>query len=256
MRLGCSYNVFDGVELLEPSIKSIRGSVDYISVIYQTISNFGQRTNIDILSLVQDLKTRGLIDNYMEYSPSTSSKGHYNELIKRNLGLVDCKNAKCTHFMTIDVDEFYIKDELDRVKVIVEECGCDSSACQMQTYYKTPEWTLDPPEDYYVPLIYKIDERRFSMANRWAVSADPTRRLEARNLRLFGRDEVQMHHMSYVRKDIMSKLTNSSASMNFKDRINSIASYFDRWQPGQDALLAGREERYYKLKKVNNIFNL
>ena len=41
MKLGVSYNVFDGEELLESSIKSIRDNVDHISVVYQTISNFG-----------------------------------------------------------------------------------------------------------------------------------------------------------------------------------------------------------------------
>ena len=40
MKIGVSYNLFDGEELLESSIKSIRKNVDYISVVYQTISNF------------------------------------------------------------------------------------------------------------------------------------------------------------------------------------------------------------------------
>ena len=39
MRLGASYSVFDSEELLEYSIKSIRKNVDYISVVYQTVSN-------------------------------------------------------------------------------------------------------------------------------------------------------------------------------------------------------------------------
>ena len=41
MNLGVSYNVFDGEELLEGSIFQIRNEVDYISVVYQSISNFG-----------------------------------------------------------------------------------------------------------------------------------------------------------------------------------------------------------------------
>ena len=34
MKLGVSYNLFDGEELLESSIKSIRDNVDYVSVVY------------------------------------------------------------------------------------------------------------------------------------------------------------------------------------------------------------------------------
>ena len=111
-------------------------------------------------------------------------------------------------------------------------------------------------EEYYVSGIYKIDDRRFSMSNKWPVLVDPTRRLEPRKLKIFERSEIQLHHMSYVRQDIRSKLENSSASTNFRNRINVIATYFDKWQPGQRALLAGREERYYDLKKVDNIFNI
>ena len=36
MKLGAAYNVFDGEELLENSIVSIRPEVDYVVVVYQT----------------------------------------------------------------------------------------------------------------------------------------------------------------------------------------------------------------------------
>ena len=42
MKVGISYNLFDGEELLEASIKSVRDNVDYISIVYQTESNFGK----------------------------------------------------------------------------------------------------------------------------------------------------------------------------------------------------------------------
>ena len=43
MKLGISYNVFDGEELLEKSILCIRDQVDFISVVYQEKSNFGNQ---------------------------------------------------------------------------------------------------------------------------------------------------------------------------------------------------------------------
>ena len=56
MKLGVSYNVFDGEELLESSIKSIRSEVDYISVVYQTVSNFGNQCSEELIPLLNRLK--------------------------------------------------------------------------------------------------------------------------------------------------------------------------------------------------------
>jgi hypothetical protein len=56
MRLGISYNVFDGEELLESSIKLIRDNVDFISVVYQTTSNFGNQCSEELVPLLHRLK--------------------------------------------------------------------------------------------------------------------------------------------------------------------------------------------------------
>jgi CRP-like cAMP-binding protein len=62
MKLGISYNLFDGEELLEGSIKQIRQHVDYVSVVYQTISNFGNTCSPELIRLLEKLKSEGLID--------------------------------------------------------------------------------------------------------------------------------------------------------------------------------------------------
>ena len=256
MKLGIAYNLFDGEELLEFSAKSIRNCADYILVIYQDISNYGNHSTTNVLAYLEDLKTKGLIDDILKYEPDLMFKGHGNELAKRNLGLVKCKENGCTHFMTMDVDEFYKEEELKFVKEIVESDNYDSSACQMQTYYKTAEWSITPPETYYVPLIYKIDNRRFSLSNKWPISADPTRRLEPKKLMIFMREKIEMHHMSYVRKDIRAKLNNSSANGNWKNRIEELALYHDNWTSSKMARFAGSEERLYDIKQVPNIFGI
>jgi hypothetical protein len=158
--------------------------------------------------------------------------------------------------MTMDIDEFYKESELNFVKEIVEIDKYDSSACQMQTYYKTAEWAITPPESYYVPLIYKLDERRFKLGSKWPITADPTRRLEPKKLMIFMRDKIEMHHMSYVRKDIRAKLNNSSANGNWKNRIEELASYHDNWTPLKMARFAGSEERLYDIKQMQNYFNI
>ena len=62
MKLGISYNLFDGEELLESSIKSVRNSTDHINVIYQKISNWGEPCSKNLEDLLSDLVKRKLID--------------------------------------------------------------------------------------------------------------------------------------------------------------------------------------------------
>jgi hypothetical protein len=173
---------------------------------------------------------------------------------KRNLGLAKCKAAGCTHHMSMDCDEMYKTEQLALAKYEIDLY--DSSACQMQTYYKLPTMSVNPPESYYVPLIYKIDDRIHALSNRWPITVDPTRRLDPRKLRIFKREEIEMHHYSYVRHDLMSKLVNSSASVNFQNRIGEIYTHWKNWQLGQQALFAGREKRLYDLKEVPDLFNI
>lgn len=255
MRLGVGYNIFDGIELLEYSVNSIRKSVDFITVVYQDISNFGEHSKIDILPILEKMKSSGLIDDFVKYTPNISLKGHGNEIQKRNIGLEKCSSAGCTHFITMDCDELYKREELEYAKSKIGEY--DSSACMMQTYFKTAEFVLDPPEQYYVPLIYRmIPGRMFEMNTKWPIIADPTRRMKTSSILTFSREEIQMHHFSYVRKDIRTKLNNSSASGNFKNRIDEIALYFETWTPEKQAMLAGKEKRMYNVLKTENYFKI
>ena len=57
MKLGISYNLFDGEELLEKSINQIRNLVDYISVVYQITSNYGNPCDSELVSLLQKLQS-------------------------------------------------------------------------------------------------------------------------------------------------------------------------------------------------------
>jgi hypothetical protein len=43
MKLGVSFNIFDGEEMLFFSLRNLRPMVDHINVVYQTISNYGNK---------------------------------------------------------------------------------------------------------------------------------------------------------------------------------------------------------------------
>jgi len=255
MKLGVSYNVFDGEELLENSIKSIRENVDYISVVYQEISNFGNPCNPNLVPLLNRLKEDGLVDELYKYKPQPRRGGHFNEINKRNVGLFLSEGAKCTHHMAMDSDEFYTDDEFKYLKNEMISGDYDSSCCQMTTYYKEPQYRLDPKEDYYVSLIYKIQMgKQYVMGLPFPTLVDPTRRMEAGKCKIFTRDEIEMHHMSYVRKDIRVKLTNSSASPNFKN-IDKLVDYFEKWEYPQQGLMGGAPDKFYDIVKVDKQFN-
>ena len=75
MKLGISYNLFDGEELLEYSINSVRDSCDHINVVYQKISNWGEPCSKDLEDILHDLLRKKLIDKIYCYSPKNTSAG-------------------------------------------------------------------------------------------------------------------------------------------------------------------------------------
>lgn len=255
-KLGIAYNAFDALELLEASIDTVRPLADFIVVVYQEVSNFGEPLSQRDRSFLDALRQTGKVDLFYEYKPVTVGHGHMNEIAKRNIGKNLCMNEQCTHHMTMDTDEFYDTAQLQYVYQTMIDGAYDSCAYKMLTYWKTSSFILDPPEEYYVSGIYILNNREFSMRHRWPIPVDPTRRLDIGRLKIFERTEIQMHHMSYCRTDIRIKLRNSSASVNFKNRIEKIARYYDDWEIGQPAYLAGMEERYYNLKIVEDKFNI
>jgi hypothetical protein len=255
MKLGVSYNLFDGEELLENSIKSIRENVDYVSVVYQTESNFGNPCDKGLVPLLEKLVNNGLIDELFMYKPTLNKGGHYNEIRKRNLGLYISEGAGCTHHMAMDSDEFYTDEQFKFMKEEMLKGNFDSSACQMVTYYKDSKYRLDPKEEYYVSLPFKIRQGiEYVMGKPFPVLVDPTRRMDAGSCKIFSREEIEMHHMSYVRKDIRKKLQNSSASPNFKN-IDKIVDYFNKWEYPKQGLMGGAPDKLYDIVEEPKLFN-
>lgn len=253
MRLGVAYNVFDGTELLLGSMRCVRPVADFICVVWQDRSNMNEALPVWAKEYLNPALE--FADFEILFRPNGPG-GHINEIAKRNMGVQACVDAGCTHVMVMDADEYYDTAQLSAAFSLCCSGDYDSSACQMQTYYGNPEYCMDPPENYYVPLIYKLDGRRFSMSQPWPVLADPTRKMSPGKIKIFERKEIEMHHFSYVRVDLGLKLRNSSAVGNFRDRVGDIVGYYESWVPGQAGLLAGKETRYCDLKKTENKFGI
>lgn len=267
MQIGVSYNLFDGEELLLKSIMCLREHVDYINIIYQTTSNFGYKANEGLVDLVNGLYKNKIVDNVFCYEPNLTNGGYHNELTKRNIGLELCLYNGCDYFMSIDSDEFYKKEQLIWLKEVLNGSDYDSVFCKMMTYYKTGEYVLDPPEEYFVPVMYKVNNQsKFVFGVKTPVLVDPTRSMSVTNPLICDREQLQMHHFSYVRDNLYKKLENSSSSViesMVKDK-RKISNYYNDWEYPNDAMLDFRFNEkigqhytvFRKIKKVENYFNV
>lgn len=230
MKLGISYMVFDGEELLEYAIRSIRKSVDYVSVIYQKISYFGNISSPDQQSVLDSIKQKGLIDDLILYESNLDLHYKQNELNIRNFGLDKSIENKCTHHISADVDEFYLPDQLNYAKKIMDS-DYDCSLAYMKNYYKRPDYVIYPDQGHHSSFIHPVSNR-YSMTSGYPHGIEYTRRHERfANCKLFTKEEMTIHHMTFVRKNIRLKLRNSSNGLFCN--VGRICSEFDKYQLGE-----------------------
>jgi hypothetical protein len=199
MKLAAIYNVWDGDELLKGSIKCLYYHVDEIIVVYQNVSNFGEKYHPQIMNTVTDRA------HFIRYDPKVGQGGP-NEIAKRNIGLDKARFLGCTHFMHVDCDEYY--RDFPEAKFAYINSGHAGSVLRLHTYFKHPTLRLDQPENYYVPFIHKLEKDTIAGDKFYPYYVDPTRRINQK-------DVVElpfwMHHYSWVRKDIGRKVRNSTA---------------------------------------------
>lgn len=253
MKLGICYMVFDGEELLEFAIKAIRKVVDHVSVTYQTLSYFGNPASIDLEEKLNHLKFIGLIDELIYYQPDLSIHHKTHELNLRNIGLEASKKAGCTHHISCDVDEFYEPHQLQYAKEVIDKNNYDFTAVYQKVYYKKPTYLVIPNQNLVITFIHSIDnEYVFNL--EFPFKIEITRRFESSdNYKIFSIDEVVLHHMSYVRKDIRKKFQNSDNAQFYK--LEKFYNIYDTYQVGgRVCLLPDYLNR--KTVEVDNIFSI
>ena len=215
-KLGISYSVWDGEELLEQSIKQIRPVADYINVVWQKLSWYGRPCNPGLEKLLLKLKDKGLIDEIIFFEPDLSANPSYNEINKRNVGLHAARRAGCTHFMTMDTDEFYDTTQFRAAYNDIVERNLTHTCCNIISYV-TPTVRYRDPESFFVSFINRIDHNeKFTFdAFRDYIPClvDPTRKIKLRkDSRFCFLGDVIMHHMTHVRRDMNKKVENSTIS--------------------------------------------
>jgi hypothetical protein len=233
MKLIAIYSVFDGEELLEYSIKSIRSSVDYVLVIYQKVSNFGVVNN-DVENEVLQLKGEGLIDEIM-YFKTIKQNPLLNEITKRNIGVERAKELGFTHFLTVDCDEFYFQKDFEEAKNFIIKENIDSSVCWVQNYHKIPEYKIiGLSEPFKVPFINKLyPHTQLILGGPYFTDmVDPTRITSTKDKSyFFDKEVIMMHHYTTIRKDIRKKYESWTCRLNYEndgvidERANKVLNY-------------------------------
>lgn len=243
MRQIAIYNTFDSEELLEGSINCLRDHVDFVLVVAQTVSNFGEHYSGGY-ELAKKLK---IVDDVILYEPNLLpdwNSGSANETAKRNLGIEYAKQHGFTHFLNIDNDEYY--EDFGKAKQQYIDSGAKGSVVKMFTYFKHPALRFEHPDNYYVPFIFELNSNTFVGDNDIGFVCDPTRKPNEKDVIVIGE---KMHHFSWIRNDIIRKVNNSSARGNITSAL-------------EDYNNSNCKEGYFvshfgqKLIKVPNRFNI
>jgi hypothetical protein len=239
MKLAAGYVVFDGLETLESSIRSIRSEVDIVIVSYQTISWGGTQAKPELIPTLTRLRDLKLIDHLIEFtrfipSPLASHESVMMaksfELNKRQSCLELAKALGATHYLSMDADECYRSSEFAWAKKEIEENSLDATAVHYINYV-TP--TLHRGYSRWrVPFIYRITPNcRHHLMQGIFTGVDPTRGLledTYAKSRIFERDKLSMHHMEMVRHDVAQKYYASSRYFVNRDSIPNLAQDVSR----------------------------
>jgi hypothetical protein len=213
MRLGVSYNFFNGEEHLIASLRSVRSSAAHINVIFQRISNSGNPATAEASARLQDACNQGLVDHVHLFEPDLRAARSKNELSKRRQGMKLSRIAGCSHFLCMDADEFYRHTEIEFAKRTITDNGYTITTVNSFFHLRRPIYrTLDTTNVAFIcrlNLFTRIGSSRYP-----AQMIDPTRQISTfpRRHCFFSSDSVAMYHMNFVRHDFASKFKNSSTT--------------------------------------------
>lgn len=182
---------------------SVRNCATLVIVVWQRVSNFGDKCNPFLPEFLEDLVQRKLIDHLIEYTCRpydmserkhiVSPKAHglegpldtigpqfFDEIQKREIGRQKALAHQCTHFLLMDTDEFYLEEQMRRSMRDIVALDLDATACRMRFFLKGPQWEYVPYDNFQsVPYICKLSsESRLTLAAPFPVLVDPTRRPE------------------------------------------------------------------------------
>lgn len=274
MKLGVAYNIFDSLELLPFSIKSVYDNVDVVVLVYSNKSNdLSIESQRDIGIYLNNIKKD--IDIYNKIIVTRDEpviRNHklirsFNELHKRNFGYDILKQMNCTYCMLMDCDELYKPEDFKYIKDYISDNNITNTSADLYNYYKFPEVQYRDQNNTHVSFITKIDrDAELQWNNRPNINnIDPTRKNFYRDETIYHipLERIAMHHYSWMRKDIKLKLITSSACVNWTTKSEFIEKYvnlYNNFKIGEPFYLPSVNGTFHKISpenytQVKNIFN-
>ena len=247
-KLGMGIVAFDDVTHIKNMCAEIRDVVDVIVVCLQNKSYFGIDIEPEIVTYIETLKGDGFIDDVMwfdgkDYGNSNEAP-RLTETDKRNAILDKLEyEYNCSHSIITDSDEFYSHDEFLNAKNTIDNIDVVATYCQYINYYRDYKHVLVWPYKAYVPFITQSNYRFDFKKGNFDKPSDPTRRYvlnEGDNYSVLPFSLVKMHHLSWIRINIESKIDNWSSKRYFQDvkgLRERIIDRYNNYQNGQNAIL-------------------
>lgn len=200
MRIGVSYGVFSGLELLKPSILNIRRFASHLVVVWSPYSSTGERAPKYMLPLLNDLLKSKLVDELVEFRPRivrNPVEMQDNCRLKREIGRLKCKEAGCSHHLIRDCDEFHEDSQFEKMLDVFPTVDCTLSMIREYVYHPTKR--LKKLSGLYVPAIQHID-KPLKKIRPFNVIVDMGRTVgDLKTWRMLKPNELLMHHLTFVR---------------------------------------------------------
>ena len=195
-----------------------------------------------------------MIDEIIFFDCDPKINPNVNECAKRNLGLEAARKAGCTHFMTLDADEYWDLEQFKIAKQYVYDRNISHSACP-HVAYRTPTIRHSDYADFFVSFIYRIDYQEqfvlgcFESDLPWRM--DPARQIPITpKSRICLMHNIVMQHYTYIRKDLIKKIKNTSANHNIEEETK----YLNEWTCSDNQIQERLKSGYYV--RVPNKFNI
>lgn len=217
MKLAAIINYWSDCDgLLEHCIDSAAKWADHIIVVFSIKSNYGE---VGVEPLCIDLPW--LV--FRNFEPDLKLSPRDNETNKRNHGLKCAKLFLCTHFVSMDADEFYHAQAVKKAKEIFTDKDVTGLVVPCETRFGKP-WLSIGLDTTLVPFIHILKDTTEHCFNRsypyaWIdgnIRIDPTRSLNNQTGIVRLDWPVIMTHMSWVRRDFGLKIRNSTARANIE----------------------------------------
>jgi hypothetical protein len=238
-----SINFWDSGELLPFAVQNWHKLGIDVIIVYSDKSNYFKHA--DNTEYLKSPQFKDCI--IVQHEPRPGWSPMDNERSKRQAGLTKARESGFTHIITADCDEFYEPFQVDY--------EADGTVVQCQTYFKLPTLTIGLDRTL-VPFVHKITPNlAYAFNTRYpfafdgtGIRIDPTRQFNiSRGVTFNG--EIIMHHLSWCRVDVETKIKNSTARNNIER-----SSILQDWKDAK----AGSFCKYYNtvLKECPDKFGL